>query len=104
MQKGATLINKACLEGCTRRRCLRLSVREQSMLHLRGATQERRDCRIGSIRVHRTALRHPVVSTSNAKSVEVGEDAFELSCLQRQFDQKEAHLYKFNKQSTKKEM
>ena len=33
------------------------------------------------IRVHRTALRHPIVSTSNAESVEVGEDASELSCL-----------------------
>ena len=31
------------------------------------------------IRVHGTVPRHPVVSTSNAESVEVGEDASELS-------------------------
>ena len=56
-------------------------MREQILSHLRGAKQERRDSRISSIRAHRTALRHPVVSTSNAKSVEVGEDASELNCL-----------------------
>ena len=81
MQKGVTLINKAGLEGCTRHRCLRFSVREQILLHLRGNTQERRHTRISSTRAHRTALRHPIVSTSNAESVEVREDASELSCL-----------------------
>ena len=49
------------------------------------------DNRIISIRVHRTALRRPVVSTSNAESVEVGEDASDLSCPQSQFDREEAH-------------
>ena len=49
------------------------------------------DNRIISIRVFRTALRHPFVSTSNAKSVEVREDASESSCPQSQFDREEAH-------------
>ena len=39
------------------------------------------DSRIISICVHRTVHRHPVVSTSNAESVEVSEDASELSRL-----------------------
>ena len=97
--EGVTLINTACLEGCTRQRCLRFSVREQTAVasprcytgtcrvarqivpHLISSTQERRDSRFLSLRVHRTALRHPIVSTSNSESVEVGEDASEMSCL-----------------------
>ena len=41
------------------------------------------DNRTISIHVHSTAPRHPVVSTSNVESVEVGEDASELSCPRR---------------------
>ena len=49
------------------------------------------DNRIILIRVYRTTLRHPVVSTSNAKSVKVREDASESSCPQSTFDREEAH-------------
>ena len=66
MQKGVILINKVCVEGCTRHQCA-----NRLLLHRR----------IISIRIHRTALRHPIVSTSNTESVEVGEDASEMSCL-----------------------
>ena len=102
--------------GCTRRETLDvLSARPDfchiSMRHTRVPRKSRRspvtrprstsssprgretqaDDQIISVRVYRTALRHPVVSTSNAKSVEVREDASESSCPQSQFDREEAH-------------
>ena len=56
---------------------------EAEMLEVLSATPatspKRRDSRSISIRVHRTALRHLIVSTSNAESVELVEDASELS-------------------------
>ena len=104
MQKGVTLINTACLEGSTRQTRLRFSVREQILLHLRGATQERRDSRIISIRVHRTALRHRSDSTSNAESVEVGEDASEFSCLREPVRSRTSSPLQVQQQPRKKEM
>ena len=90
MPTDATPISVACPEEVHEAELLEdLKRANRLLLHLRGATQEcresqgmtKKDSRIISIRVHRTAPRHPVVSTSNGKSVEVGEDASELSRL-----------------------
>ena len=78
---------------------------EAEMLEvLRGATQERRDSRIISIRVHRTALRHPILSTSNAESVEVGEDASRLSCLREPASPRRSSLSQVQQKANEEEM
>ena len=76
---------------CTRQSCLRISACNQTsvtsprchtgMPCKSGITKG--DSRIISTRVHRTVPRHPVVSKSNTESVEVGEDASELSRLRQ---------------------
>ena len=71
------------------------------LLRLRGATRECResqgmtegDSRSISIRVHRTVPRHPVVSTSNAESVEAGEDASELNRLREPARSRRSSLF-----------
>ena len=103
MPKDATLVNAARPESVH----LSLSARDQTsvtspMRHPRAPRKSRHspvtsprsasssprgketqaDNRSISMCVYRTALRHPVVSTSNAESFEVREDASESSCPQ----------------------
>ena len=106
MPKDATPIIVACGEE-VREAELRAN---RLLLHLRGATQEcpesqgmtKAESRIIAIRVHRIVPRHPVVSTSNAESVEVGERRFRVELSARASSiWKKLALHRFHKQSTK---